>query len=125
MIQMTTQTTPTEAKPAKPRPRKKHRVFLWVFLAIQVIFIAWLIAGVVKASQGPDAAKEAARYCSTGAWHLYGSYAQCVSKYGDTLRAAGNLGSGIGVGLILGLWALVDFLVAVPYAIYRLASRKG
>jgi hypothetical protein len=32
------------ASPAKP-PRKKRRIFLWVFMAVQVIFIVWLIDG--------------------------------------------------------------------------------
>jgi hypothetical protein len=38
---------PPSSWPGLPPPRKRHRVFLWVFLAIQVIFLGWVIyAGV-------------------------------------------------------------------------------
>ena len=37
----------------KPPPRKRNRVFLWVFLAIQVIFLGWVIyAGVSLPQNG-------------------------------------------------------------------------
>ncbi len=32
-------------------PRKRHRVFLWVYLAIQVIFLGWVIYAGVSAPQ--------------------------------------------------------------------------
>jgi hypothetical protein len=35
----------------KPPPGKRHRVFLWVFLAIQVIFLGWVIYAGVSAPQ--------------------------------------------------------------------------
>ncbi len=39
----------------KPPPRKRNRVFLWVFLAIQVIFLGWVIyAGVSLPQSGPS-----------------------------------------------------------------------
>lgn len=33
---------------ATPTPRKKRRVFLWVFLVIQVLFLIWIIAGAAS-----------------------------------------------------------------------------
>ena len=37
----------------KPPPRKRNRVFLWVFLAIQAIFLGWVIhAGVSLRASG-------------------------------------------------------------------------
>jgi hypothetical protein len=35
----------------RPPPRKTNRVFLWVFLAIQVIFLGWVIYAGVSAPQ--------------------------------------------------------------------------
>jgi hypothetical protein len=36
-------------------PRKRRRVFVWVFLAIQVIFLGWVIyAGVSLPQSGPS-----------------------------------------------------------------------
>ncbi len=35
----------------RPPPRKRNRVFLWVFLAIQVIFLGWVIYAGVSAPQ--------------------------------------------------------------------------
>lgn len=40
---MTTAVPPVGA--AAP-PQKKHRIFLWVFLAIQALFILWLVTGI-------------------------------------------------------------------------------
>ena len=35
----------------KPPPRKRNRVFLWVFLAIQAIFLGWVIYAGMSAPQ--------------------------------------------------------------------------
>jgi hypothetical protein len=35
----------------KPSPMKRNRVFLWVFLSIQVIFLGWVIYAGVSAPQ--------------------------------------------------------------------------
>jgi hypothetical protein len=45
----------TQPRPQVQPPRKGHRVFLWVFLAIQVIFLGWVIsAGVSAPRSGPS-----------------------------------------------------------------------
>jgi len=42
-------------RPGQPPPRKRHRVFLWVFLGIQVGFLAWVIyTGVTLPQSGPN-----------------------------------------------------------------------
>lgn len=42
-----TQQQPPPYRPGRPPPRKRQRVFLWVFLAIQVAFLGWVVyAGV-------------------------------------------------------------------------------
>lgn len=38
-------------------------------------------------------------------------------------KAYGGIGKGIGVGLVVIVWVVVDFLLAVSYGIYRLARR--
>lgn len=40
-------------------PKKKKRVFLWFFLAVQALFVVWLVMGLSTADTGGDAAKEA------------------------------------------------------------------
>jgi hypothetical protein len=53
---MSTSTSPpTRQPPQVQQPRKRHRVFLWVFLVIQAIFLGWVIyAGVSLPQSGPS-----------------------------------------------------------------------
>jgi uncharacterized membrane protein len=91
------------AETREPEPRKKRRVFLWFFLAVQVLFIIWIIAGA-----------------STGA----GTPEDCTGLSEEACNAASDVGTGIGVAIIIGVWIVVDFLLAVIYGVYRLASRR-
>ena len=107
---------------APPRPRKKRRVFLWVFLIIQVLFLVWIIAGA--ASKNPPVASQVASFCDHHGWFpLYKSQADCTANYGRTLNDATDTGKGLGVALVVVFWCVVDFLLGVGSAIYRLASR--
>lgn len=83
-------------------PRKKRRIFLWVFLAIQLLFILWIFSGA-----------------STGA----GQATDCGSLDAKTCNAASDIGTGIGVVLMIVVWMVVDFFLAVIYGVYRLAKR--
>lgn len=104
-------------------PRKKRRVFLWVFLAIQAIFIVWIVAGAATSTAAP--ASQVASFCGHhGWWPLYKSYADCLSSYGRTLNDAGNAGKGLGIAAIVIFWCVVDFLVGFGYVVYRLARRR-
>lgn len=89
--------------PPSITPKKKRRVFLWVFLAVQVLFLIWIIGGA-----------------STGS----GTPSDCGGLDTETCNAASDIGTGLGVLMIIGLWAVVDFFMAVIYGVYRLASRK-
>jgi hypothetical protein len=95
---------------------KKRRVFLWVFLAIQVIFIIWIITG---ASSGGGINASVVAQCHQQAAGMGMTQAQCVSFLGGASKA----GTAVGVGLIVVVWVIVDFLVALTYGIYRLARR--
>lgn len=81
--------------------KKKHRVFWWIFLAIQVLFVVWIIAGA-NANSG---------------------HAHCQYLTAQTCAAATDTGTAIGVGLIIGLWVATDIIVGGTYAIYRLTRR--
>jgi uncharacterized membrane protein len=94
---------PSRAEARASEPRKKRRVFLWFFLAVQVLFIIWIIGGA-----------------STGA----GTPEDCTGLSEETCNAASDIGTSIGVALIIGVWIVVDFLLAVIYGVYRLASRR-
>jgi hypothetical protein len=115
---------PAQYPPPRPAaPRRKRRVFLWVFLAIQALFILWLAVGLATTHTGPAAA-QLAQGCYHHAWYpLFKSQADCVQHYGAALQDAGNAGKAIGAGLIVVAWAVVDFFLAVGYGVWRLASR--
>lgn len=101
-------------------PRRKRHVFRWVFLGIQVLFLAWVIAGVAGGSgQGAQAHAQAVQYCSGGGWQgLYKSYAQCVTDFGNTLNGAGDTGAAIGAGLVIGLWVAADVILGVTWLVF-------
>ncbi|MFI6412209.1 hypothetical protein [Streptomyces sp. NPDC050585] len=89
--------------PATTRSPRRRRVFLWVFLAVQLLFLIWLIGGV-----------------SSGA----GTPADCGTLDRETCNEAENAGTAIGAGVVILLWAAVDVILGVSYAVYRLARRR-
>ena len=105
-------------------PRKKRRVFLWVFLGIQVLFLVWIIAGTASHPAGPTVAQQAAQQCANGGWQgLFKSQADCNQHYAVALNDAGNVGKGIGAALIVVFWVVADFFLGLGYLVYKLASR--
>lgn len=82
-------------------PKKKKRIFLWFFLAVQAIFILWIVVGVGSAGEPTD--------CGT------------LSK--EACQDASDVGTGIGVFIIVMFWMFVDFILGVCYGVYRLAKR--
>lgn len=109
---------------ARRAPRRKKRIFLWVFLAIQALFLIWIIAGLATKPGGPSVAQQVAQQCSNGGWSpLFKSYADCTKHYGVALNDATNTGKGIGIAIIVAIWVVVDFFLGVGYGIYKLATR--
>jgi len=103
--------------------RRKRRVFLWVFLAIQALFVIWLIAG--GSSHGPDTGSQVASSCDNHAWYpLYSSQADCVKQLGSLYAGASDAGKGIGAALIIVFWMVVDVILGVSYGVYKLATRR-
>ena len=87
-------------------PKKRRRVFLWVFLAVQVLFLIWVISGAASGSGTP---------------------AECRGRTGDDLALcedAGDVGTTIGVGLVIALWAAADIILGITYFVFRLAGRR-
>jgi hypothetical protein len=99
------------------KPRKKRRIFLWVFLAIQVIFIIWLVTGLTSAAH--NITPHTIADCQAHANYGFGSLKSCV----DSNRAASEVGTGIGTALVIVFWAIVDIILGVTYGIYKLARR--
>ena len=88
---------PDQTVGATPQKKKRH-IFRWVFLAIQVLFLIWIITGISGASDN------------------------CEGEVGQALEAcqAGTtVGAGIGVALIIGLWVAVDVILGITYLIFR------
>jgi len=86
-------------------PRKRRRVFLWIFLAVQALFIVWVIGGSVSGHSS-------AVHCHD----QFLTHAQCAS--------AANAGTAIGVVLVIVFWMVVDVILGVSYGVYKLATRS-
>ncbi|MFM9370958.1 hypothetical protein [Streptomyces sp. Da 82-17] len=86
------------------KPRRRRRVFLWVFLAIQLLFLVWVITGAASAGGTPE---------------------DCGTLDSTTCNEAENLGTAIGVGLIVAIWVAVDVILGITYAVYRLSRRSS
>ncbi|MFE5806073.1 hypothetical protein [Streptomyces sp. NPDC056491] len=96
----------TPAAPPAPAPRKPRRIFLWVFLAVQALFVVWVVTGLNNADDLPGS---------------------CAGLTGDSLQLCkdgGEIGTAIGIGLVIALWAAVDIILTTTYGIYRLSRRR-
>ncbi len=91
--------------PPLPSPDEKprRRVFLWVFLTIQALFLAWVLFGVGARAGDPP---------------------YCDGLEADFCNSAETVGTTLGVVLMIFLWLAVDVILGISYLIYRVASRK-
>jgi hypothetical protein len=84
-------------QPAPQQPRKRRRVFMWMILAINALFLIAVIA----------------------AFNIESS---CQGMTGDELSAC-QAGEGIGKGLVflflLFVWAVVDVILGVIFVVTR------
>jgi hypothetical protein len=90
---------PPEASQSAP-PRRKRRIFLWVFLAAQILFIIWIATSA--ADSGGSCQNLSAHACN------------------DTKDVA----HGAVVVVQVLAWVVFDIIVGGGYAIFRLASRR-
>jgi hypothetical protein len=114
-------TTETTTTPPGRKPRKQRRIFMWSFLAIQALFLAWLCSFLFAGTGASPA--EIAQTCGHGAWQgLWKSYSDCAAHSG--IVAAHDVGKSIGVGLVLVLWTIVDIILGVGRLVVVTARRR-
>jgi hypothetical protein len=99
---MSTTTTATEPT----TERKRRRVFMWSFILVQLLFVAWLIAGIATTAHGASTCTDPAL-----------THAECAS--------AAEVGGTIGVGLVIGLWVALDVILGIGRLVVITARRHG
>ena len=93
-------------------PRRKKRIFLWFFLAVQLVFIGLIVAYATEKT-GPSHA-DLVSGCYNHNWYpLFKSQADCVQHYGGALNDAGHAGQAIGIGLVIFLWVAADVILGI------------
>jgi hypothetical protein len=86
----------------------KWRVFTWVIVVINVLFLVWFIAGVGSAGSNVK---------------------DCTGLTGQALDLcnAGNagtaVGTGVGAAIIIFLWAFVDIIMGIVWLVTRPRGR--
>ena len=101
---MTTAPTAPTAVTGAP-VKKRKRVFMWTFLAIQAAFLAAII-GTATADTGVNSTPGG-----------------CASLSAETCVAAHQVGQGIGIMLLIGLWVAADVILGIGRLVV-LSSRK-
>jgi hypothetical protein len=118
---MSTTSITTVPVPTTPA-RKSKRIFMWTFLAIQGLFIAWVISGIMSHTGATTAEVNAG--CLHGAWQgLFQSQSDCLIHYRNGLNQAATAGTAIGVGIVIVFWAIVDIILGIGRLVV-LTSRK-
>ena len=89
---------------------------------IQALFLIWLITALAGKT-GPTAA-QVAQFCGRGQWQgVFNSYYDCGVHGANGLAATGDIGKGMAVGLIIGLWA-ADVILGIGRLVVVLARRR-
>jgi hypothetical protein len=89
--------------PETEKPRKRKRIFMWTFIAIQVIFLIWVISGAASAGQDVN------NYCN---------------PTGDqTCHDAYTVGASAGFLMVMVVWAITDFILGIGRLIVVLSRR--
>jgi hypothetical protein len=84
--------------PEPSTPRRRRPVFAWVVVAINVLFVVWVVTGLLNAG------------------------GQCAGLTGDELESCEmgrDIGTGIGVVLVVFFWAAVDLILGVLFLVTR------
>src|SRR5437763_6010564 len=114
----------TGTAPAGTPARRKRRVFIWAFLAIQVIFLALVIIQL-QGHTGPSQSDLASSCYHHNWWPLFKSQSDCVVHFGGALNQAGEAGKGIGAALIIGLWVAADVILGIGRLVVLTARRRA
>ena len=84
----------------EPAPRKKKRIFMWFFLAVQILFLIWIITGINNVG-----------------------HSICDQMTAETCQNVKGAAGSIGVFIIVFFWMMVDFILAIGYGVYKMARR--
>lgn len=84
-------------QPPMVQKKRKTRVFTWIILGINVIFLIWIIAGVSSVSSGKCDATMTVAACNS----------------------AKAVGGGIGALLIIFLWVAADVILGILWLVTR------
>jgi len=79
-----------------PPAKKKVRVFTWIILAINLLFVVWLVVGIAGVSSGT-----------------------CDGLTQQNCDAAKAIGGGIGALLIIFLWVAADVILGIIWLVTR------
>lgn len=82
--------------------KRNYHVGMWLFLAVQALFLVWVISGIASAGNTGD----------------------CGTLDRQTCQDAANTGTAIGVGIVIAFWAFVDVILGMIWLIVHFA-RKG
>ncbi|MDX3763991.1 hypothetical protein [Streptomyces sp. AK02-04a] len=91
---------PTQDMPKAPK--KRRRWFMWAYVVIQMVFLLWVIGGARTGAAAPH---------------------NCGMLTHHDCNAAQNLGTAIGVGVVIVLWAVVSILLGVTFGMVRFTRR--
>lgn len=97
-----TWTNPPPKLPSTDR-QPNRRVFLWIFLTVQVLFLLILAFGARTGARAPT---------------------DCGTLNMQDCNDAQNIATTLGVGFLVVIWGTVDIILGITYGIYRLASRR-
>jgi len=118
---MSSTTTPTTPPAATPKARRPRRYFMWMFLVIQALFTFWLLSALLAGTGASPA--EIAQMCGHGAWSpLWKSYQDCAAHSG--IVAAHDVGKGIALTMMVGVWVAVDVILGVGRLVVVFARRS-
>lgn len=81
----------------------KWRIFTWVILVINILFLVWVIAG----------GSSTANNCNG-----------LTGQELDVCQAGTAVGASIGIGIIIFLWALVDVILGVLWLVTRPRDKR-
>jgi len=96
----------------QPKRRRRVPVFAIIFLAVQVLFLVWIIGG---ASGGLSSANDV---------DCTGMSAGECNDLKSAAQSGAQAGTAIGVALIIALWAATDIILGISYMVVRLSRSR-
>lgn len=89
--------------PRPPAPKKHRRWFMWTFITVQTVFIVWIITGITA---------------------VQGAGENCTALSAQDCHDAATAGAVVGLGIVIAIWAAIDIILGITYAIVR-ANRRS